>query len=79
MPTLTLAISEDLKSTMDSLPEINWSEIAREAISNRAAEFLLFRSIVAKSKLSKKDALKLGSKVNEGLYKRYKKAFERLK
>lgn len=79
MPTLTLAIPEDLKHEMDSLPEINWSEIARKAISEKAAEFALFKSIVAKSKLSEKDALELGRKVNEGLYKKYKKRFEGLK
>ena len=79
MPTLTLAIPEDLKHEMDSLPEINWSEIARKAISEKAAEFALFKSIVAKSKLSEKDALKLGNKINERLYKEYKKRFEELK
>ena len=79
MPTLTLAIPEDLKKEMDSLPEMNWSEIARKAISERAAEFALFKSIVAKSKLSEKDALEIGHKVNEGLYKAYKKKFSELK
>lgn len=79
MPTLTLAIPRDLKNEMNSLPELNWSEIARKAISEKAAEFALFKSIVAKSKLSKEDALKLGGKVNEGIYKRYKKKFEELK
>ena len=79
MPTLTLAIPEDLKQEMDSLPEINWSEIARKGISEKAAEFAVFKSIVAKSKLSENGALELGKKVNEGLYKKYKKKFEELK
>ena len=79
MPTLTLAIPSDLKHEMDLMPEINWSEIARKAISEKAAEFALFKSIVAKSKLSEKDALKLGNKINERLYKEYKKRFEELK
>ncbi|MBU1005804.1 MAG: hypothetical protein KJ561_08280 [Nanoarchaeota archaeon] len=79
MPTLTLAIPEDLKRDMDSLPEINWSEIARRAISKEAAEFKLFRSISAKSKLSEKDALELGSKVNDGLYKEFRKKFKEMK
>ena len=75
MPTLTLAIPEDLKQEMDSLPEINWSEIARRAIAEKVAEYMLFKSIVAKSKLTEKDALELGRKVNEGLHKRYKKLY----
>lgn len=48
MPTLTLAIPEDLKKEMASMPELNWSEIARKAISEKAAEFKLFKSITSK-------------------------------
>ena len=79
MPTLTLAIPEDLKEEMDSLSEFNWSEIAREAISKKVAEYKLFKSIVAKSKLTEKDALELGKKINESLYKEYKKRYKELK
>jgi hypothetical protein len=79
MPTLTLAIPEDLKHEMDLLPELNWSEIARKAISEKAAEFALFKSIVAKSKLTEKDVLDIGSKVNERLYKKYKKKLKEMK
>lgn len=79
MPNLTLSIPEDLKKEMDSMPEINWSEIARKAISEKTVEFKLFKSIVAKSRLSEKDALDIGSKVNEGLYRAYKKKYEELK
>jgi hypothetical protein len=77
MPTLTLAIPQDLKKEMESLPEFNWSEVAREAITEKVSEFKLFKSIVAKSKLSQKDALKLGSKVNEQIYKAYKEKLKR--
>jgi len=78
MPTLTLAVPEDLKHEMESIPELNWSEIARKAIAEKVKEYLLFKAIVAKSKLTEKDALKLGEKVNESLYKEYKKRFEAL-
>lgn len=79
MPNLTLSIPEDLKKEMDELPELNWSEIARRAIVKKAMEYKLFKAIVAKSKLTEKDALEIGFKVNEGLYKIYKKKFEELK
>ena len=79
MPTLTLAVPNELKEEMDLLPELNWSEIARKAISEKAREYKLFKSIVAKSKLFEKDALKIGSKVNEGLYKEYKKKYKESK
>jgi hypothetical protein len=73
MPTLTLAIPEDLKQEMDSLPELNWSEVARKAIREKAAEYKLFKSIAAKSKLSGKDALEISTKINESLSKAYQK------
>lgn len=79
MPTLTLAIPSDLKSEMDSMPEINWSEIARKAISEKVAEYRLFKSIVAKSKLTEKDALEIGRKVNEGMFKSYMKRLRETK
>lgn len=73
MPTLTLAIPSDLKSEMDSMPEMNWSEIARRAIAEKVAEYSLFKSIVAKSRLKERDALEIGRKVNEGMYKAYRR------
>ncbi len=77
MPTLTLAVPKDLKQEMELLPELNWSEVAREAISEKVAEYKLFKSIIAKSKLTQKDALEIGKKVNEGLYQEYKKRFRK--
>ena len=72
MPTLTLAVPSDLKKEMDSLPELNWSEVARKAIAMKVTEYKLFKSIVSKSKLTEKDALELGEKVKAGMLKRYK-------
>ena len=79
MPTLTLAIPKELKSEMDSLPEINWSEIARRAISKEIKEYRMFKSIVYKSKLTEKDALGLGRKVNKSLHERYEKLYKEMK
>lgn len=79
MPTLTLAVPADLKEEMDSMPELNWSEIARKAISEKLAEYKLFKSIVSKSKLTEKDALELGRKVNKALHKKYKELYPELK
>ena len=79
MPTLTLAVPKELKSEMNSLPELNWSEIARRAISKEIKEYKLFKSIVSKSKLTEKDALELGRKVNKSLHERYEKLYKERK
>jgi predicted transcriptional regulator len=79
MPTLTLAVPEDLKKKMDELPEMNWSEIARKAISEKVQEYTLFKSIVKKSKLTEQDAIRMGREVNKALHERYRKAYKELK
>jgi len=72
MPTLTLAIPRELKEQMESMPEMNWSEIARKAIAEKALEFMLFKSIVEKSKFSAKDAEELSNKVRLSMHKKLK-------
>ncbi len=37
MAIFNVRISDDLKNRMSSLPQLNWSEIVREAIENRIA------------------------------------------
>ena len=77
MSTLTLAIPEEMKSQMDECKEINWSEVAREAIRQKLSQLQLFKAIVSKSKLTEGEALKfsleLGKKVNKSLHERTKK------
>lgn len=73
MPSLTLAVPEELKKEMDKRPEINWSEIAREAIRQRLLLLKEMDRLLAKSELTEADALELGRKVNEAVAKRYKK------
>jgi len=68
MPTITLSVPEDLKRDMDESREINWSEVARVAIRNKVAQLRILKAISAKSKLTEKDALELGRKINKSLH-----------
>lgn len=72
MANITLSVSEELKKRMEQFPEINWSEVARQAIREKAAQLAVLKAIASKSKLTEKDALELGRKINEGLAKRYR-------
>ncbi len=72
MPTITLSMPDDLKKQMDEFGDINWSEVARESIRERISQLAILNSIVKKSKLTKKDALEIGKKINASLHKRYK-------
>ena len=71
MPTVTLAVSKELKAQMEEIREINWSEVAREAIRRKILQLKLLNSIAAKSKLTEKDAIELGRKINESMHERY--------
>jgi len=73
MPVITLAIPEDMKKDMDESKEINWSEVARTAIKIKLEQLKILKAITAKSKLSEKDALELGRKINKSLHDRLSK------
>lgn len=70
MPTITLSVPEDLKREMEKTKEINWSEVARAAIKAKISQMNILKSIAAKSKLTEKDALELGKKINKSLHAR---------
>ncbi|MFH0955550.1 MAG: hypothetical protein V1777_05585 [Candidatus Micrarchaeota archaeon] len=71
MTNMTLAVPKDLKNEMDRFPVINWSEVARQAFAEKIHELKLLKQITAKSKLTEKDALELGRKINRGIAKRH--------
>jgi L-aminopeptidase/D-esterase-like protein len=72
MANITLPVSEELKNKMEQFPEINWSEVARQTIKEKAVQLAILKAIATKSKLTEKDALELGRKVNKGLARRYR-------
>ncbi|MGD9779123.1 hypothetical protein [Methanomethylovorans sp.] len=72
MATITLSIPDDLMTEMDISKEINWSEVAREAIRIKINQLRMLRAITSRSQLSQEDALELGKQINESLHQRYK-------
>jgi hypothetical protein len=72
MVTMTLALSSELKNRMDGFPEMNWSEIARQAFNQRIKDMEFLREFKKNSTLTEKDALKMGAELNKRLAKRYK-------
>jgi len=63
MTTLTLAVPEEIKKKMDSFPEMNWSEVARQAFIQKIEDMEFLRKFKEKSKLTESDALRLGKEV----------------
>ena len=65
MTTLTLAVPDEMKKKMDSFPEMNWSEVARQAFMHKIEDMEFLRKFKEKSKLTETDALRLGKEVSK--------------
>jgi hypothetical protein len=73
MVNITLSVPEELKKSMDEHREINWSEVARQAIKEKTQQLALLKTIASKSRLTEKDAIELGGKINKAMARRYVK------
>ena len=74
MTTLTLAVPDEMKKKMDSFPEMNWSEVARQAFMQKIEDMEFLRKFKEKSKLSESDAMRLGKEVSKAVSNRLRKA-----
>ena len=74
MVTLTLAVPEELKQKIKTFPEMNWSEVARQAFMQKIKDLEFLKKFKSDSTLTEEDALRLGRELNKNLAKRYKKA-----
>lgn len=64
MPTITVNVDDDLKERMDHHPEINWSEVTRQAIERKIDHLELLDELVADSELSATDVEQLAARVD---------------
>ncbi len=67
MTTMTLAVADEMKQKMNSFPEMNWSEVARQAFSQKLEDLEFLQKFKAKSKLTEDDAMRLGSEVSKAV------------
>ena len=73
MTTLTLSVPTELKQKMDTFPEMNWSEVARQAFLQKIEDMDFLRTFKEKSKLTESDALRLGKEVSRAVSDRLRK------
>ena len=79
MAEIVVEVPEELERELKVFPEVNWSELAREFFRVKVFELELkrsrelqksvFETLASKSKLTRKDALELGRKINESMFK----------
>ena len=74
MPNMTLAIPAELKAKMDQFREINWSEVARQAILEKTLLLERMNQMFSKSKLSVSDIDKHSGEIKKAVLKKHKAA-----
>jgi predicted CopG family antitoxin len=67
-----VSVGDDLKSKMDRHPEINWSEVARQAINQKIEDLELMDEIASKSQLTEEEVEELSKKINQDAAERIK-------
>ena len=70
MTNLTLSIPDDLKAKMVRFPEINWSEVARQAIMEKTRVLEQMQQLLSRSTLTEQDALKIGREIKRRMWKK---------
>lgn len=71
MTNLTLAVPEDLQQIMEKHKDVKWTEVARQAMWEKARKLELMDKLLAKSELTEKDAEEIGHKIKHGIAKRH--------
>ncbi|MEK6963538.1 MAG: hypothetical protein AABX70_03870 [Nanoarchaeota archaeon] len=71
MTNLTLAVPEDLHQIMEKHKDIKWTEVARQAMWEKAKKLDLMDKLLAKSVLTEQDAEEIGHKIKHGMARRH--------
>ena len=71
MVTVTVSVPFELKNKMEEFSDVNWSEVARRAFSEKVRDLSFLKEFTRDSTLTEKDAIEIGRKVNAGLAKRH--------
>ncbi|HET7324202.1 MAG TPA: hypothetical protein VFJ06_07715 [Halococcus sp.] len=71
MPNVTIRVPDDLKEEMDSHPEINWSEVARQSMREYLCKLRMAEEITEESQLTEEDAEELSEAVKHAIAEHY--------
>jgi len=70
---MTLAVPKELKKNMEIFPEMNWSEVARQAFKRKLHDLELLKNFTSESNITDEDALKWGREVSKKVSQRLRK------
>lgn len=67
MVNMTISMDAELKKLLDKYPEMNWSEVARQAWKQKAEQLELVNRLGAGSKATDKDVMEISRKINKAI------------
>ena len=70
MPSITVNIDDDLKDRMEKHPEINWSEVTRQAIHEKIETLDVMAELTSGSELTESDVAEIADRINESAHDR---------
>ena len=70
MPSITVNVDDDLKERMENHPEINWSEVTRQAIQEKIETLEVMDELTSESELTESDVQDIADNINKGGRKR---------
>ena len=71
MPSITVAIPEELNEVVKRHNDINWPEVARRAVWLEAQKLELMDKLAGKSKLTERDIEEIDHLIKRDIVKRY--------
>ena len=73
MENVSVSVDKDIRKKMLSFSFVNWSEVARQAFSNKISDLEFLEKFTSDSSMTEQDALRLGAQVNRSLARRLSK------
>ena len=70
MPSITVNVDDDLKDQMEQHPEINWSEVTRQAIQEKIETLDVMAELTSGSELTESDVAEITDRINESAHDR---------
>jgi len=70
MPSITVNVDDGLKERMEEHPEINWSEVTRQAIQEKIETLDVMDELTSESELTERDVAKIADKINRSARER---------
>lgn len=69
---MTISVPDELKARLMSHPELNWSEVARQAWEKKIQQLDLLNRLTANSTATDKDIEELAALIKKGMARRHR-------